>query len=87
MLLGSSLFIVSCVTASVLFSSPKQIKLNKWFFIRDTFFLLVAHVMLIYAILYRQSIDMPMSIAFVVVYGVYVVFVIVQDTLFRNKSE
>lgn len=77
MLLGSSLFIISCVTASVLFSSPKEIKLNKWFFMRDAFFLLIAHLMLVYAILYRQSIDMPMSISFVVVYGVYVVFVIV----------
>jgi solute carrier family 24 (sodium/potassium/calcium exchanger), member 6 len=41
-LLGSSLFILAIVTSLVVFSSPKDIKLNKHFFLRDCFFLLVA---------------------------------------------
>lgn len=40
-LLGSSLFILSIVTSSCILASPKDIKLNKNFFLRDTVFLLV----------------------------------------------
>jgi solute carrier family 24 (sodium/potassium/calcium exchanger), member 6 len=85
-LLGSSLFILAGVTATVLFGSPHDIVLNKWFFIRDSLFLMIAYIALIYATLYREIIDMPMAIAFVVLYGVYVVTVLVQDTYYkRNK--
>ena len=76
-LLGSSLFILAGVTAAVLFGSPHDIVLNKWFFIRDSLFLMIAYIALIYATLYREIIDMPMAIAFVVLYGVYVVTVLV----------
>ena len=85
-LLGSSLFILAGVTAAVLFGSPHDIVLNKWFFIRDSLFLMIAYIALIYATLYREIIDMPMAIAFVVLYGVYVVTVLIQDTYYkRNK--
>jgi hypothetical protein len=41
-----------------LFGSPRDIALNKWFFMRDSFFLLIAYTTLIYATLYREVIDM-----------------------------
>ncbi len=84
-LLGSSLFIIAGVTAAVLFGSPKPVKLNKWFFLRDSLFLLIAQIALVYATMVRQTIDMEMAIAFVVIYCVYVVSVIVQDT-YQNRK-
>lgn len=76
-LLGSSLFILATVTAAVLIGSPADVALNKWFFMRDTFFLLVAQLGLIYCIKVRQVIDMQASIGFVCVYAVYVAVVII----------
>ena len=83
-LLGSSLFILAGVTAAVLFGSPHDIVLNKWFFIRDSLFLMIAYIALIYATLYREIIDMPMALAFVVLYGVYVITVLIQDTYYKK---
>lgn len=51
---------------------------------------MTAYVALIYATLYREIIDMPMAIAFVCLYGVYVLCVLIQDTYykkFENFSE
>jgi hypothetical protein len=53
------------------------VKLNKWFFLRDAFFLLLALLSLVYATMIRKVIDMEMAISFVVMYCVYVVTVLV----------
>lgn len=76
-LLGSSLFILSIVTSSCILASPKDIKLNKKFFVRDTIFLLLGQIMLLYATLVRGNIDMITSISFVGMYILYVVVVFV----------
>jgi solute carrier family 24 (sodium/potassium/calcium exchanger), member 6 len=76
-LLGSSLFILSIVTSSCILASPRDIKLNKNFFLRDTLFLLVGQVALLYATMVRGNIDMITSISFVAMYIVYVVVVFI----------
>lgn len=89
-LLGSSLFILAVVTSLVIFGSPQEIQLNKWFFMRDCFFLLAAEMVLLYATLIRGAIDMPMSISFIVLYLVYVIFVLCQDRFYKptdSKAE
>jgi sodium/potassium/calcium exchanger 6 len=75
-LLGSSLFILAVVTSQVIFGSQEEIKINKWFFMRDCSFLMSALLVLLYSILIRGRIDMPMSISFICLYVIYVVFVL-----------
>jgi len=76
-LLGSSLFILSIVTSSCVLASPKDIKLNKNFFLRDTIFLLLGQTTFLYAAMVRGNIDMITSVSFVVMYLVYVAVVLV----------
>lgn len=85
MLLGSSMFILAIVTASVVYASPTEIRLNKWFFHRDMFFLALAVALLAYATKYRQTLDMFMSVLFISLYVAYVVIVVLQDYLFRRS--
>ena len=72
-LIGSALFILAIVTAGVLQSSPKPIALNKSFFSRDTFFLQIGLIMLLYAIAIRGCIDTIMSVLFLTLYIIYVI--------------
>jgi len=74
-LLGSSLFILSVIGAAVIYYSPEAIKLNKSFFFRDASFLLAGLMLLLYSIVLRGCIDMVMSVAFIVLYVVYVLVV------------
>jgi solute carrier family 24 (sodium/potassium/calcium exchanger), member 6 len=78
-LLGSSLFILAIATSATLFASPEPIKVKKWLFLRDCFFLIAAEILLGYAIALRGKLDMLMSVTMICLYLVYVVFVIVQD--------
>ena len=78
-LIGSSLFILAIVSAGVIMSSPGPIKLNKSFFARDTFFLNMGLIILLYAIAVRGCIDILMSVLFLGLYVVYVVTVFYQD--------
>ena len=86
MLLGSSMFILAIVTASVLYSSPNEIRLNKWFFYRDMTFLTLAVGLLFYATKYRRVIDTFMSVVFISLYVLYVIFVVIQDVLFKRSK-
>ena len=86
MLLGSSMFILAIVTASVLYSSPNEIRLNKWFFYRDMAFLTLAVSLLFYATKYRRVIDTFMSVLFISLYVLYVIMVVIQDVLFKRSK-
>lgn len=74
-LLGSSFFILSVINAGVIYYSPNTIVLNKAFFIRDASFFSVGLLTLMYAIAIRGCIDLTMSVAFMALYGGYVVIV------------
>ena len=78
-LLGSSLFILSAITSLCIIYSPTAIQFNKQFFLRDTLFLLVSLLLLLYAIVVRGRIDMLMSVAFLALYGIYVFVVFQMD--------
>jgi len=81
-LLGSSLFILTIVTSCCIIYSPKDIKLNKIFFLRDSLFLLLGQIVLLYATLVRGNIDMTTSISFVALYLLYVIVVFIQERYF-----
>lgn len=85
-LLGSSLFILAIISSSCIFASPKDIKLNKSFFIRDSLFLVGALSGILYTVVMRGVIDMKVSISLVVVYFVYVGIVLIQEKL-NNRSK
>lgn len=85
-LLGSSLFILAVVTSATLFAAPEPIRVKKWFFLRDCFFLLAAQIMLGGAMALRGKIDMFISLLFLALYAVYVVVVIVQDRYYTPKD-
>ena len=86
-LLGSSLFILSVISSSCIFASPKDIKLNKGFFLRDSIFLVGALSAILYTVVMRGVIDMKVSIALVVIYLVYVGIVLIQEKIHnRNKN-
>jgi Ca2+/Na+ antiporter len=80
------MFILAIVTASVLYSSPNEIRLNKWFFYRDMTFLTLAVGLLFYATKYRRVIDTFMSVVFISLYVLYVIFVVIQDVLFKRSK-
>ena len=63
--------------------SPGPIKLNKSFFSRDTFFLNIGLIMLLYAIAVRGCIDVLMSVLFLGLYVVYVITVFYQDSAYE----
>lgn len=67
----------------MILGSPEEIKINKWFFMRDCSFLLSALLVLLYSMLIRGTIDMPMSIAFICLYLVYVIVVLVQSKYYK----
>lgn len=85
-LLGSSLFILSAITSLCIIYSPTPIQFNKQFFLRDTIFLLMSLLLLLYAIVVRGRIDMLMSVAFLVLYAVYV-FVVFQMDRYHQLQE
>lgn len=78
-LLGSSLFILSAITSLCIIYSPTPIQFNKQFFLRDTIFLLMSLLLLLYAIVVRGRIDMLMSVAFLLLYAIYVFVVFQMD--------
>lgn len=78
-LLGSSLFILAIVTALVVLASPRDIKLNKHFFLRDCFFLLVAQCLLLWSMLVHEELGVLTSTIFLLLYFVYVIVVLYQD--------
>ena len=84
-LLGSSLFILVVISALVVYTSSEPIKLNKWFFIRDISFLLMALGLLLFATKYRFVIDTLTSVAFISLYGAFVLVVVIQDTIFKKS--
>jgi sodium/potassium/calcium exchanger 6 len=84
-LLGSSLFILVVISALVVYTSSEPIKLNKWFFIRDIAFLLMALGLLLFATKYRFVIDTLTSVAFISLYGAFVLVVVIQDTIFKKS--
>lgn len=84
-LLGSSLFILVVISALVVYTSSEPIKLNKWFFIRDITFLLMALGLLLFATKYRFVIDTLTSVAFISLYGAFVLVVVIQDTIFKKS--
>ena len=86
-LLGSSLFILAIITSSCIFASPKDIQLNKGFFLRDSIFLVGALSAILYTVVMRGVIDMKVSISLVVIYFVYVGIVLIQEKLHtRSKN-
>lgn len=86
-LLGSSLFILACVTALVLQSSPVIIKMNKPFFLRDCVFLFASYGILLYAVLIHGMIDFSLSMAFIGLYISYVLTVLVLDKIYEKTPE
>ena len=78
-LLGSSLFILAIVSGGVILYAPAQIKMNKNYFLRDSFFLLSGVMVLLYCIAIRGNIDLQMSFVFIGLYFSYVVIVFCQD--------
>lgn len=56
------------------------------FFLRDTLFLLIGQVTLLYATLVRGIIDMVTSVAFVGMYVLYVVVVFVQEKYYDKQT-
>lgn len=85
-LVGSSLFIIAVINAVIIFNSPSAIEMNRVFFARDTSFLLISLLLLIYAVAIKGSIDLIMSIVFIALYVVYVLIVIYQDKLQENEA-
>jgi len=85
-LLGSSLFIFAVIGGMVIYYSPQAIQMNKSYFLRDTFFLMLGLVLLLYAIVLHGVIDMTMSIAFISLYTVYVFAVFYQDRYMYNEQ-
>ena len=85
-LLGSSLFILSAITSLCIIYSPTPIQFNKHFFIRDTLFLLVSLLLLLFAIVVRGRIDMLMSVAFLLLYAAYVFVVFQMDRLHQLQE-
>ena len=79
------MFILAIVTSSVVYASPNDIRLNKWFFYRDMSFLALAVLLLFYATKYRRVIDTFMSVLFISLYAVYVILVVIQDVLFKRS--
>jgi sodium/potassium/calcium exchanger 6 len=86
-LLGSSLFILAIVTSATLYTSPEPIKVKKWFFLRDCFFLATAEIILGAAMAIKGKIDMFISGLFVGLYILYVIVVLVQDRYFTPEDE
>mmetsp|Transcript_30400 Transcript_30400/g.22162 ORF Transcript_30400/g.22162 Transcript_30400/m.22162 type:complete len:114 (+) Transcript_30400:292-633(+) len=76
-LLGSSLFILACVTSIVLSYSPKKITMNRPFFLRDSLFLLASYSLLFYAVAIRGMIDFSLSMSFIGLYILYVITVVI----------
>lgn len=89
-LLGSSLFCMAGILSLCIVYSPTAIHFNKQFFIRDSLFLIMSLLVLLYAIVVRGLIDMIMSIVFIGMYVVYVVVVFEMDRhykLLENSEE
>lgn len=82
-LLGSSLFILAIVTPATILTCPNKIKLKKWYFFRDTLFLLASEILLASVMFFRGKIDWFMSCMFLGLYFVYVLVVLVQDRWFK----
>jgi len=76
-LLGSSMFILAIVTSLVILYSPSDIKLNQVFFTRDACFLLMAQLLLLYALVVKECFDLTISFTFVLMYAAYVITVII----------
>ena len=85
-LLGASLFILSIVGAGVIFFAPQTVQLNRNFFIRDISFLMTSLLVLFYAIIIEGSIDLKMSILFIVLYVIYVLFVFYLDQITEKQN-
>lgn len=77
---------MSIVTSSCILASSKDIKLNKNFFLRDTIFLLLGQITLLYATLVRGNIDMTTSISFVGMYLIYVIVVFLQEKYWYDED-
>ena len=60
--------------------------MNKKFFVRDTGFLLAGLLALLYAIVIRRCIDLPMSFFFIGLYVAYVVVVFQQDRAHSKEA-
>ena len=89
-LLGSALFCMAGILSLCIVSSPTAIEFNKQFFIRDSLFLIMSLLVLLYAIVVRGLIDMIMSIVFIGMYVVYVLVVFEMDRhykLLENSEE
>ena len=82
-LLGSSLFCVSGILSLCIINSPTAIEFNKQFFIRDSLFLIVSLLLLLYAIVIRGVIDMSLSILFIGLYALYVLVVFEMDRHYK----
>ena len=85
-LLGGSLFMMAVINAGVVYYSPSTISFNREFFTRDAGFLMVALLILLYAIAIRGRIDMTMSVLFIAVYCLYVAVVFRQDRLHQVEA-
>ena len=85
-ILGSSFFILTVILSAVVLYSPTVIKMNKAFFARDALFLMLSELLLVYSIVLRGVIDLQMSLAFLALYAVYVLVVILQDRYFEAQE-
>ena len=77
-IMGAGLFVTGVVSAFVIFMSPKPILINSWVFFWDIGFYMGAILILI-AASFWGSLNLFFSICFLVWYGIFIVFVTIED--------
>ena len=90
--MGSAFFITSVVmylsvNGAEVVGDTKQIRVTKRFFLRDLLFFMITTLYLLVVILFIGHITLYVTIGFIVLYGIFVVTVVVQSKMKGSSEE
>lgn len=90
--MGSAFFITSVVmylsvNGAEVVGDTKKIRVTKRFFLRDLLFFMITTLYLLVVILFIGHITLYVTIGFIVLYGIFVVTVVVQSKMKGSSEE
>lgn len=81
---GGLLVVTALMSTAIISYSPKPIILSKWILFRDSGFLAIATIFVLYTGIIRRHVDIWTPIGCLAIYTIYVLFVVVQDRWDEN---